>query len=118
MVSREAPHQRGRRLARRPPTKGRRPMRRFAFILAVLGVAATLTAGPALAASKGTDRPVRGTSTSTTTVDLANGTGTTTGSGELSHLGRFTFTNDITSLTLSGGSLALTYTQVIVAANG
>jgi hypothetical protein len=40
--------------ARRPPTQGKRPMRRFALILALLAAAATITAGPALGAAKGT----------------------------------------------------------------
>ena len=94
-------------------------MRRFTLILAVLAVAATFTAGPALAAAKGTDRPLRGTSTSTTTVDVVTGTGSTVGgSGQLSHLGRFSFTNDITSFTLTGNTTALTFTGIIVAANG
>jgi hypothetical protein len=94
-------------------------MRRFAFIPAVLAGAATLTGGPAVAAAKGTDRPMRGTSTSTTTVDLATGTGAVTGSGQLSHFGSFTFTNDITSFTLTEpDTFAFTLTGIIVAANG
>jgi hypothetical protein len=93
-------------------------MRRFTFILAVLALAAGITAGPALAKQGGTDRPVRGTSTSTTTVDLVSGTGTVAGSGQLSHFGRFTFTNDITSFTVTGDTFHLTLTAVVVAANG
>jgi len=93
-------------------------MRRITFTLAVLAVAATLTAGPALASSKGTDRPLRGTSTSATTLDLATGTGSSVGSGEISHLGRFTFTNDITSFTLTGNATTISLTGTIVAANG
>ena len=93
-------------------------MRRLAFILALLAVAATFTAGPALGAAKGTDRPARGTSTSTTTVDLVAGTGAVAGSGQLSQVGRFSFTNDVTSFTLTGGTFTFTITAVIVAANG
>jgi hypothetical protein len=94
-------------------------MRRFAFILALFAMAATFTAGPAFGAAKGTDRPQRGTSTSTTTVDVSTGTGAVAGSGQLSHLGRFDFTNDITSFTLTGpDTFTLTLTAVIVAANG
>jgi hypothetical protein len=93
-------------------------MRRLTFTLAVLAVAATITAGPALASSKGTDRPLRGTSTSSTTIDLVTGTGSSVGSGQISHLGRFTFTNDITSFTLTGNATAISLTGTIVAANG
>ena len=93
-------------------------MRRITFTLAVLAVAATLTAGPALAATKGTDRPLRGTSTSATTLDLVTGRGSTVGSGQMSHLGRFTFTNDITSFTLTGNTTTISLTGTIVAANG
>jgi hypothetical protein len=93
-------------------------MRRFTFILALLAVAGTFTAGPALGAAKGTDRPVRGTGTSTTTVDLAAGTGAVVGGGLMSHVGRFSFTNDITSFTVTGSSFTFTLTAVITAANG
>jgi hypothetical protein len=93
-------------------------MRRFTFILALLALAAGLTAGPALAQAKGTDRPVGGTSTSTTTIDLAAGTGAVVGSGQLSHFGAFTFTNDISSFTITGQAVSFTLTGVIVAANG
>jgi fibronectin-binding autotransporter adhesin len=94
-------------------------MRRFAFILTLFAVTATFTAGPALGAAKGTDRPLRGTSTSTTTVNLSAGTGAVAGSGQLSHLGKFDFTNDITSFAVTGpDTFTLTLTAVIVAANG
>ena len=75
-------------------------MRRFTIILALLAVAAL----PATALGKphGTDRPVKGTSTSTTTVDLATGTGISDGSGQVSHLGAFTFHNDFTGFTVTG----------------
>jgi hypothetical protein len=93
-------------------------MRRLTFTLAALAVAATFTAGPALASSKGTDRPLRGTSTSATTLDLGTGTGSSVGSGQISHLGRFTFTNDITSFTLAGNATTISLIGTIVAANG
>ena len=92
-------------------------MRRFTIILAILAVAAI---GPAAALGKphGTDRPVKGTSTSTTTVDLATGTGISDGSGRISHLGRFTFHNDFTGITVTGDTFTWTQTATIVAANG
>jgi hypothetical protein len=93
-------------------------MRRFTIILALFAVAAVSPAA-ARGKAKGTDRPLSGTSSSTTTLDLATGTGSVAGSGQLSQLGRFTFTNDITSFTLTGpDAFSLTLTAVIVAANG
>src|SRR5829696_10240268 len=84
----------------------------------VLALAALV---PASAAAKagGTDRPVSGKSTSTTTVDVATGTGVSDGSGQISHLGAFTFHNDFTSFTLTGpDTFSFTLTASIVAANG
>jgi hypothetical protein len=93
-------------------------MRRFTIILALLAVAA-LSPAAALGKAKGTDRPLSGTSSSTTTVDLATGTGSVEGSGQLSRIGRFTFTNDIRSFTLTGpDTFSLTLTAIVVAANG
>ena len=87
------------------------------IILALLAVAAVPPA--ALGKANGTDRPSSGKSSSTTTVDLATGTGSVVGSGQLSHIGSFTFTNDITSFTLTGpDTFSLTLTAIIVAANG
>jgi len=93
-------------------------MRRFMIILALLAVAATSPAA-AFGKAKGSDRPVSGTGSSTTDVNLAAGTGSVEGSGQLSHLGRFTFTNDISSFKLTGpDTFGLTLTAALVAANG
>jgi hypothetical protein len=93
-------------------------MRRFTIILSLLAVGAA-SPPAALGKARATDRPVSGTSSSTTTVDLATGTGSVAGSGRLSQLGRFTFTNDITSFTLTGpDTFRLTLTAILVAANG
>jgi hypothetical protein len=93
-------------------------MRRFTIILGLLVVAA-LSPPTALGKAKGTVRPLSGTSSSATTVDLATGTGGVAGSGQLSHFGRFRFTNDITSFTLTGPDrFRMTLTATLVAANG
>jgi hypothetical protein len=93
-------------------------MRRFTIILALLAFAA-LSPSVALGKAKGTSLTVSGTSTSTTTLDLATGTGSVAGAGRLSHLGKFTFTNDITSFTLIGSdTFRLTLTAIFVAADG
>jgi len=94
------------------------PLRRLIFLSSLVLAVAALSPAAALGAAKGTDRPSSGTSTSTTTVDTATGTGTVVGSGHISHLGRFTFTNDITSLTITGNTFSYTLTAIIVAANG
>jgi hypothetical protein len=94
------------------------PLRRLIFLSSLVLTVAALSPAAALGAAKGTDRPVSGTSSSTTTVDLATGTGSVAGSGQLSHLGQFTFTNDITSLTITGNTFSFTLTAIIVAANG
>jgi uncharacterized protein YdeI (BOF family) len=93
-------------------------MRRFTIILALLAVAAVSPAA-AFGKAKGTDRPVSGKTTSTTTVDIAPpGSGTSVGVGQISHLGRTTFTNDFTSVTITGETVSFTLTGIIVAANG
>ena len=95
------------------------PLRRLIFLSSLVLAVAALSPAAALGAAKGTDRPVSGKSTSTTTIDTATGTGTVAGSGQLSHIGRFTFTNDITSLTITGpNTFSFTLTAIIVAANG
>jgi hypothetical protein len=93
-------------------------MRRFTIILALFAVAAVSPAA-ALGKPKGSDRSQSGRSSSTTTVDLATGTGSVVGGGRLSQLGRFSFTNDITSFKLTGpDTFSLRLTAILVAANG
>ena len=95
------------------------PLRRLIFLSSLVLAVAALSPAAALGATKGTDRPVNGHSTSTTTVDLATGTGVSDGSGPLSHLGLSTFHNDFTSFTLTGpNTFSFTLTASIVAANG
>jgi hypothetical protein len=93
-------------------------MHRFTIIMALLGVAA-LSPAAALGNAKRTDQSSRGASSSTTTVDLATGKGSVAGRGRLSQLGRFSFTNDITSFKLTGpDTFSLRLTAILVAANG
>ena len=93
-------------------------MRRFTMILALVAFAAVSPAA-ALGKSKASSRPMSGTGSSTTIVDLATGTGSVAGGGQVSQLGKFKFTNDITSFTLTGpDTFGLTLTAIIVAANG
>ena len=95
------------------------PLRKLILLSSLVLAVAALSATAALGAAKGTDRPLKGHSTSTTTVDLAAGTGVSDGRGPLSHLGMATFHNDFTSFTLTGPStFSFTLTASIVAANG
>jgi hypothetical protein len=95
------------------------PLRRLIFLSSSVLAVAALSPAAALGAANGTDRPLSGKSTSTTTVDLAAGTGVADGSGQVSHVGAFTFHNDITSFTLTGpDTFSFTLTASIVAANG
>jgi hypothetical protein len=93
-------------------------MRRFIIILSLLAITA-LSPPAALGKAKGTVRPLSGTGSSTTSIDLATGTGSVAGSFRLSHLGRFAFTNDITSFKVTGpDTFSLTLTAILVAAKG
>jgi hypothetical protein len=92
-------------------------MPRFTIILALLAVAA-LSPATALGKAHGTDRPVQGKTTSTTTVDFATGTGISDGTGQLSHIGASTFHNDFSGFTVTGNTFNWTQTATIVAANG
>ena len=68
---------------------------------------------------KGKQPPVERHELSTTIVDLATGTGSVAGGGRVSQIGRFKFTNDITSFRVTGpDKFSLTLTAIIVAANG
>ena len=92
------------------------PLRRLIVLSSlVLGVA-VLSPAPALGAANGTNRPLKGTSTSTSTLNLATGAGTSDGTSQLSHCGRTTFHNDFT-FTITGDTVTLTGTDTEVCAN-
>jgi hypothetical protein len=72
-------------------------LRRLLF-LASCFVLALAVLSPAAAQGKagGTDRPLKGRSTSTTTINVVTGTGTSDGTSQLTHCGRAHFHNDFT----------------------
>src|SRR5512133_487876 len=74
------------------------------FIVAsvVLAVAALIPAA-AFANAEGTDRPLRGTESGTTTLNPATGAATADFVGQLSHLGTFTGRSNVT-VTFTGPS--------------
>jgi hypothetical protein len=82
----------------------------------VLGVAA-LSPAATLGAANGTDRPLRGAVSATTTVNVATGAVTENASGELSHLGAVTIHVDGRS-SRTGNSIAGSGTSTLTAANG
>jgi hypothetical protein len=94
------------------------PLRRLMFLASLVLAVAALSPATALGAAKGTDRPVSGKTTSTSTVDLATGIGISDGSGQVSHLGAFTFHNDFSGFTVTGNTFNWTQTATFVAANG
>jgi hypothetical protein len=94
------------------------PLRRLIFLSSLLLTVGALSPPAALGAAKGTDRPLRGTSTVTANVNLATGTGTTDGTFLLTHLGKGTLHADSTSFSVTGNTFAFTDTVVLVAANG
>jgi hypothetical protein len=95
------------------------PLRRLIFLSSLVLAVAALSPPAALGAANGTDRPVKGKSTSTAIVNLATGTGTIDGTGQFTHIGKFTFHDDFTSFTLTGPTtFAFTSTETVVAANG
>ena len=94
------------------------PLRRLILLSSLVLAVAALSQGTALGAANGTDRPLTGKSTSTTTVNPAAGTGVSDGSGQVSHIGAFTFHNDFVGFTVTGNTFNWTQTATIVAANG
>src|SRR5215210_1084795 len=81
-------------------------------VLALVGVA------PAAAVAKrgGTDRPLKGSTSGTSSLDLATGTGTSQGTATFSHLGKSTYTLNLTFALTGPTTVALSGTGTLVAA--
>ena len=89
------------------------------FVLTSLLVALVVVApGAAVAKKGGTDRPLKGKTSGTTTLDIATGAGTSQGTGTFSHLGKSTYTLNSTSVPTGPTTFAVTGTGTVVAANG
>jgi hypothetical protein len=91
---------------------------RTLFVL--MSVLALVGVDPAAAVAKrgGTDRPLKGSISGTSSLDLAAGTGTSQGSGTFSHLGKTTYTLNITFVLTGPTTVGLSGTGTLVAANG
>jgi hypothetical protein len=94
------------------------PLRKLIFVSGlVLGVVA-MTPAAAVGAAKGTDRPLKGTITTTTAVNLITGAGTQVSSGHLSHLGKVTGSANFQFALVGPNGFSFTGTGTTVAANG
>ena len=92
--------------------------KRLIGLAAIVCTALTLSSGAASGATRGTHRPLRGVSTSTSTIDLGTGVGTSDGTSRLSHCGRTTFHNDFTFALQGSDGFQLVGTDTEVCANG
>jgi hypothetical protein len=93
-------------------------LRKLALISGlVLGFVA-MSPTEAMGAAKGTDRPLTGTLTTTTTISLITGAASNVSSGQLSHLGAVTGSSDEQFVLVPLNGFTWTGTGTIVAANG
>ena len=81
---------------------------------------AVIALGPIAAqgASKGTDRPLKGTFTTTVISNVATQTTTVDGTFRLTHLGKGTSHQDTTTSSITGNTAVNTGTATYIAANG
>jgi hypothetical protein len=93
-------------------------LRRLMFLSSFVLAVGVLSPAAAYGATGGTDRPVRGVSTSTSTINLATGTGTTDGTSQLSHCGKATFHNAFTFIVTGPDTYSLVGTDTEICANG
>ena len=94
------------------------PLRRLILISGLVLAVVTMSPAAAMGAAKGTDRPLKGTTTSTATVSLITGVGTIVSSGHLSHLGAVTGSSDQQFALVGPNGFSFTGTGTTVAANG
>jgi hypothetical protein len=94
------------------------PLPKFSLLSGLALAAIVVTPSPAMGAPSGTDRPLSGTLTVTTTVNLVTGGATNVSSGRLSLLGRVTGTSNEQFALAGTNGFTWTGTGTIVAANG
>ena len=94
------------------------PLRKLIVLSGLVLAVVAMTPAPAMGAANGTDRPLTGTGTATTTVNLTTGAGTSVGSGPLSHLGAVTSSDQLQFALVGPNGFSFTGTATIVAANG
>jgi hypothetical protein len=95
------------------------PLRRLIVLSSLALGVAVLTPAAGLAAANGTDRPLSGKATSTTVIVFGNPSAVTNdGSGQLSHLGSYTFHFHGTMSAATGTLVAANGDQLFVTATG
>ena len=94
------------------------PLRRLIFLASLVLAVVAMSPSAALAAAHGTDRPLTGTATGTTTLNLITGAATADLPGHLSHLGTGTGHEALTVTFTSASTLTYAGTRIFVAAKG
>jgi hypothetical protein len=94
------------------------PLRKLIFLSGLVLAVVALSPAAAMGAAKGTDRPLKGTTTSTTTINLITGAGTTVSSGQMSHLGAVTGSQNAQFALVGPNGFSFMGTSTTVAANG
>ena len=94
------------------------PRRKLTLISGLVLAFVAISPAAAMGAAKGTDVPLTGTGTGTTTINLITGAGTNVSSGQLTHLGAVTG-SAVNQFALVGtNGFSWTATGTTVAANG
>jgi hypothetical protein len=94
------------------------PLRKLIFLSGLVLAVVAMTPAAAMGAAKGPDRPVTGTLTVITTVNLNTGAASNVSSGQLSHLGTVNGSSDEQFSLVGANGFSWTGTGTIVAANG
>jgi hypothetical protein len=93
-------------------------LRKLILISGLVLAVVFISPAAAMGAAKGTNRPLTGTVTLTTTVNLITLAGTQVASGQLSHLGMVTGSADFQFALVGPNGFSFTATGTTVAANG
>jgi hypothetical protein len=94
------------------------PRRKLIFFSGLVLTFVAMTPTAAMGAANGTDRPLTGTLTVITTVNLNTGAASNVSSGQLSHLGTVNGSSDEQFALVGPNGFSWTGTGTIVAANG
>ena len=93
-------------------------LRKLILISGLVLAVVAMSPAAAMGAAKGTDRPLKGMTTSTTTINLITGAGTSVSSGHMSHLGAVTGSQSAQFALVGPNGFSFTGTLTTVAANG
>jgi hypothetical protein len=94
------------------------PLRKLIFVSGLVLAGVAMTPAAAIGAARGVNRPLTGTLTTITTVNLITGAGTQVSSGHFSHLGKVTGSADFQFALVGPNGFGFTGTGTTVAANG